>query len=193
MKDQKLLATSRELQEIGHVPLGHEPQRGFTLVELLVSIAILLLAISGTLFVTSRGILIAQIARDQVAAFYLAQEAIEYVRGLRDSNALAGTPWLSGFNGAGGPNCIANSCIVDARNESITQCGGAHATCSSLLVAAGSGIYNHVSGSASVFKRSLRVTEVVADREAVVETTVSWTDRSNSYSYTTQTRLMNWQ
>jgi type II secretory pathway pseudopilin PulG len=61
---------------------------GFTLVETLVSVAILLLVIVGPMTIASRGMQSAYFAGDQTTATYLAQEAIEHIQSLRDDNVL---------------------------------------------------------------------------------------------------------
>jgi prepilin-type N-terminal cleavage/methylation domain-containing protein len=89
-------------------------KKGFTLVETLVAITILLLAITGTMTTAQKGLQSAQYANEQVTAVFLAQEAIEAVRQYRDSQALLayhnqGGPvvvdtqqWLPPVNCAGG-------------------------------------------------------------------------------------------
>ncbi len=62
--------------------------RGFTLVETLVAISILLVVIVGPMTIAQKGMQNAFYAGDQTTAIYLAQEAIEYVQRLRDNNAL---------------------------------------------------------------------------------------------------------
>ncbi len=66
----------------------HCTSRGFTLVETLVSITILLIVIIGPMTVASRGMQNAFYAGDQTTAIYLAQEAIEHIQRLRDDAAL---------------------------------------------------------------------------------------------------------
>ena len=53
---------------------------GFTLIESLVAISILLLSISAPLTIASKGLASSFFARDQITAFYLAQDAVEYIR-----------------------------------------------------------------------------------------------------------------
>lgn len=61
---------------------------GFTLIETLVAITILLIALAGPLTIAAKGLSTAYYARDQITAFYLAQEGIEYLRNIRDAQAL---------------------------------------------------------------------------------------------------------
>lgn len=62
--------------------------KGFTLVETLVAITVLLLVIIGPMTIAQKGIQNAYYANDQITAMFLAQEAIEGVRELRDEKAL---------------------------------------------------------------------------------------------------------
>lgn len=62
--------------------------RGFTLIETLVAITILLVVIIGPMTIANRGMQTAFFAGDQTTAIYLAQEAIEYIQMLRDNSAL---------------------------------------------------------------------------------------------------------
>jgi prepilin-type N-terminal cleavage/methylation domain-containing protein len=69
--------------------------QGFTLVETLVAISLLAIAIVAPMSLTTQSLVGAYYARDQVTAFFLAQEAIEAVRSVRDANVLTtalGTP-----------------------------------------------------------------------------------------------------
>src|SRR3989338_5015518 len=88
-------------------------REGFTLVETIVAIAILAIAMVGPLSLAQRGLNASIYARDQITSFYLAQEAIEYVRNRRDTNNLnslsGGALWLSGLD-----NCIGKPCGIDS-------------------------------------------------------------------------------
>lgn len=177
--------------------LGYESQRGFTLIEVLVATFILLMAMSGTTFAITRGILFSGIARNQVTAFYLSQEALEYVKNKRDDNTLAASNWLFGWNGVGGPDCVNDDCVVDVWNDDIEQCIG---ECPGLLfdqtILGGTlGVYNHDAGDPTIFVRSIRITETSPNQEAVVEAQIYWYERGipTPFSYNTRTILFNWQ
>ncbi len=70
-------------------------KKAFTLVETLISIAILVTAVVAPLTIASSSLFQARYSRDQVTATYLAQEAIEMIRYVRDHNLMQG---LSGIN-----------------------------------------------------------------------------------------------
>jgi prepilin-type N-terminal cleavage/methylation domain-containing protein len=61
---------------------------GFTLIETMVAITLLSVAIVAPMGLTAQSLGSAYYARDQITAFYLAQEAIESIRALRDAQIL---------------------------------------------------------------------------------------------------------
>jgi prepilin-type N-terminal cleavage/methylation domain-containing protein len=73
--------------------------RGFTIIETLVAIFVLLIVTTGPLAFAQSGLRASFLARDQITAFYLAQEAIEIIKNARDSNRFSvdfDTDWLDG-------------------------------------------------------------------------------------------------
>lgn len=69
----------------------HTSQYGYSLIEALVSIAVLLIAIVGPMTIASQGIKTAAFTLEQNTAFFLAQEGIEIITALRDDFALEET------------------------------------------------------------------------------------------------------
>lgn len=63
--------------------------RGLTLVETLVAISILTIAVIGPLGIIGQALHSSYYTKDQMTAYYLAQEPIEYVRNLRDNQGIA--------------------------------------------------------------------------------------------------------
>lgn len=73
--------------------------RGFTIIETLVAITILMIAIAGPLTIVHKGLLAATYASQQVTASYLAQDAIEYLKNVRDNNMIKDpVNWLNILN-----------------------------------------------------------------------------------------------
>lgn len=82
--------------------------RGFSLIETLVAVVVLVTAIIGPLTLVERSIHAAVYARDQVTSSFLAEEAIEYIRSVRDGNEHTNKKWLSSMT-----DCIGQLCTVD--------------------------------------------------------------------------------
>ncbi len=96
---------------------------GFTLIETLIAVLLLAVAIAGPLTIASKGFVTATVAKDQVIAYYIAQDAVEYVRFARDTNGLRGASWLSGSGGTpAGINLLTpctdpNGCYLDSTDN----------------------------------------------------------------------------
>ena len=113
--------------------------RGFSLIETLIAVTILMIAITGPLALVQAGLFSSNHERNQITATYLAQEALEYIRSVRDSNSYKqynGAPTLPGWLDApeasrpdgvyslpilcGTPNSIGsgnNGCYVDPHQQ----------------------------------------------------------------------------
>jgi prepilin-type N-terminal cleavage/methylation domain-containing protein len=86
-------------------------QQGFTIIETLVAITILMISVVGPLTIAHKGLRAAVDAGDTVTASYLAQDAIEYLKNIRDNNLLKHSDWLRVLR-----NCTESSpCKVNTR------------------------------------------------------------------------------
>ncbi len=95
--------------------------RGFTIIETLVAIFILLIVTTGPLAFAQSGLRASFLARDQITAFYLAQEAIEIIKNARDTDALEGNSARLGNNPAG-YSAIYNIHLIDKINVQQESC-----------------------------------------------------------------------
>ena len=109
-------------------------KKGFTLIETLVAIMLLITAVAGPLTIVSKNLLAARVAKDQITAYYLAQDALEYVRFARDTNRLKGADWLTGAGGASAgidlaPCTGASGCYLDSTSNTPTTPTACSGTC----------------------------------------------------------------
>src|SRR6185369_5661442 len=159
-----------------------------------IAIVVLMLAIVGPLTLASKGLQSTLISKDQETAFYLAQDAIEYVRWVRDTNKLTNRGWLDGLNGvanghtnngAVGGTCTASSgCIIDSLRDTTTSCSG---TCTQLNFDATNNYFSYTTGTLSIFVRTVKIVTPVGINdctigkgcEASVSVTVTWSDQGS--------------
>ena len=165
--------------------------RGFTIIETLVAIAILALAITGPMTLAERGLVAARAAGQEVVAFYLAQEAFEIIKNVRDGNVLAGgggESWLKGLN-----RCMEdNGCGVDAtaekQEEQMVKCDEDNNDCmlsqhlgTPVAYEQLKGLYGYPAGRGKKsgnwketgFRRTVRIIPL-SDTEVSVRVSVSW-------------------
>lgn len=172
--------------------LADKQKKGFTLVETLVAVVILTFAIAGPLSIASRSLFSSTVAREQIVAIYLAQEAIEGVRSIRDQNGLNGVSWLTDLPAIGTNFTIDLVNINGGTNKpTIAACPG---TCSAINYDPATRLYQYGSGSASNFTRTVRIDSVPDKTDEVkVSVTVTWEVGQVSRSFIARDNLFNWQ
>ena len=132
--------------------------RGFTLVETLVATTILIVAITGPLFIAHKGIVVGTDTRDQLIASYLAQDAIEYVRYAITTNSNAGS---SGGGVLTGPekdlsSCLSgNVCTIDSFINTISTCVGG--VCDDIVWDTSGEYYTYGTGENTGFNREISI------------------------------------
>jgi prepilin-type N-terminal cleavage/methylation domain-containing protein len=169
---------------------NHSTQRGFTIIETLVAITVLMIAIAGPLAVASKGLFGADLAKDQMIASYLAQESMESLKNIRDNNIYNGSDWLSGIG-----TCTRNSpCDVSAidgvsNNPSVVNGCNGPLPCPIYLETNGYGHVNGAGARATKFTRYLYVHDTqsytdacTSSDECSVAVEVYWTEGNLSYS-----------
>ena len=85
-------------------------KKAFTLVEALVAISILMIAIAGPMTLAQKSLSTAILSKDQMIAGFLAQDAIEAVKNIRDQIAVSQTTgdWLAGNGVLSLTPCVCN-------------------------------------------------------------------------------------
>jgi prepilin-type N-terminal cleavage/methylation domain-containing protein len=154
--------------------------RGFTLIETLVAVTLLVVAIVAPMSLVSQSLTSAFYARDQVAAYSLAQEGIEAVRAVRDGNILN-----NAINGASEdllaniipPGSAERTFTIDARESGVDGIETCGATCPYLQVDPSGQLYGYGSGwTLTKFRRTVHakyVPPLVNNRSDEIRVTVT--------------------
>ncbi len=146
-----------------------ENKNGFTLVEGLVAIAILVLVITFVLNVIQGSLKPLAHSQAQIVASFLAQETIETVRNIRDENFLKGRNWLYGLD-----ECIVGVCRISIFSyPRVDLC--TDGTCGKLRYDTETGRYGYESEwIESEFTRETEIDENPYFGRATVSVTVRW-------------------
>jgi len=170
--------------------------KGFTLVETLIAVLLLATAIAGPLTIASKSLIVALVAKDQVTAFFLAQDGVEYIRFIRDTNKLQNADWIDGtggdYTGVDMSPCLnSNGCYTDSTGQQINSGGNNILACGSLCPFMRYGSLNDSNPAndrfrywptnstnepTTIFRRTIKLTPGTNPEEATVEVTVSWSD-----------------
>lgn len=194
--------------------------RGFTLLEALVAVTILVLAVAGPFYAATIVLNNVLLATDRTTASYLAQEGIEYIHMMRDNTFLnevvtqnpdAGTPlyFPNDFLGGSGPNsvstCLGNQdgttfCALDPTLSTGTGSGQALQVCAKSycsdmpLYPSANGYVLTSNGSTPVFTRAIQLYYPEGDSNGVeIVSTVSWSEHGIPYKVAVTDYLYPWQ
>lgn len=129
--------------------------KGFSLAEVLLSVAVLVVGILPVLLSMTRGFSASLRSRDIIAASELAQEGIELLKNVKDNNVLAGNESLTAWLPASSSPWTANDCRIDVSSSSLTV-PGTDISCgqSSFDLAESGGLFRHA-GAAGKFRRRI--------------------------------------
>ena len=199
-----------------HAPTRTKYPKGFTLIETLVAITILVLSVGGPLYSAGRSLAVARGASNQLTASYLAQEGIEYVREMRDNEYLianAANPGTASGFGTGGCGTATGvawrkfRCNPNTDPWAITQCKGVNKCAlpnpektdqtTRLIQCTDSGSQKcsnfpvPLSGSTVAYTRVIQITDL--STEMIVTSTVTWTYRGTNYTVKVSDHLTPWQ
>ncbi|MFA5249271.1 MAG: prepilin-type N-terminal cleavage/methylation domain-containing protein [Candidatus Paceibacterota bacterium] len=128
----------------------HRKNSGFTLLEMILAIAIISVGVLGVHNGMAFAIENTKKAREYFMGAYLAQEGVEIVKNIRDNNWVrdAGDPWNQGLT------FCASGCEGDYSTNTLT----AWASGRNLKIDS-SGFYNYDNGTSTVYKRKITVTQ----------------------------------
>lgn len=178
------------------ITLERTKKAGFTIIESLVSITILVIVITGVTSAVQTGISSYIFSKDQIIAFYLAQEGFEQIRNIRDENSLRNLSWLAGISEISSDPCFFGSvCRVNPVFEhDATRCTGpVAARCEVLRQDPVSGFFGYDSTwPVTPFRREITITQVNAN-EVSVSVSVYWSKGTTDRQFVAKENLLNWQ
>jgi len=178
---------------------NNKNNEGFTIVETLVAISILSLSVAGAFTAVQGGIKSSTVAKDQITAFYLAQEGMEFIKNVRDENALhsvsgQSTGWLDDLSSVSSDPCFFGKiCRIDSYLKTIATCSGGFGTCPNIKKDSSTGLFGYTpSWPDTVFKREIQFQQIGTD-EVFVIMRISWTNRGMCKFFQASETLFNRQ
>jgi len=164
--------------------------RGFTLLETIIAIVIIEV---GIIALTSLGVSTLKQGRyitNETIAANLAQEGLELVRNIRDTNTIAGNnPWDKGINNIKRGIISYDNPVLSNVSGTPTDpiaCGN-----SCLIYKNTDGFYTHTGGTATKFYRMMKIDH--QSNEDTITCQVGWIDNGKQHLITTITKLYDWQ
>lgn len=167
---------------------------GFTIIESLVAITILVAVVTGASSAVQTGISSYIFSKDQVVAFYLAQEGIEHIRNTRDQNGLTGVNWLESVASDSGEPCyFGNSCTIDATTNELSRCSAGPESCPVLRQDPETGLFGYDSDwEPTQFRRSVTLTSISEDEVSIL-VEVDWSKGVTDREFRARENIFNWQ
>lgn len=193
---------------------------GFTLIETVVALGVIVAAVVGPVALITRGLFVFSFPRNKVIAANLAQEGLEEIRLIRENNIACGDldgtgvwPWTADPDGG----IMGGTYGVDMQT-SFRTLAGAPGVCASiksprllssysnpLRLDSASGTYGYQDGTPTAFYRRVQVTlplnpenpgggmpSIPAEDLMDVVSTVTWSERGIGRSVSVSERFYNW-
>ena len=156
---------------------------GLTLIETLVAITILLAGVVLPMSVYSNSITNAQYAGDKLTAYYLAEDAIEFIKYKVSTEFNNGDGWFTTL-----PNCSGQPCAIDSKDDSI--CNGG--SCDYTVKIDSNNIYG-MNGDNTIFTRTVSFANNPPTDGGSVSSTVTWTQAGVTKSITLEDYVFEWR
>lgn len=140
--------------------------KGFTLIELLIATSVIVVGIGGAFMSVQQGISAIDYCNSRFIAAFLAQEGVEIIKNIRDTNFLESNSWDNGLSDGDyevqyiAPRIAiySDSCLVKNEHD----------------------FYNYTSGNNTKFKRKIQITSASPDK-LELEIFIYWSKRGGGY------------
>ncbi len=171
---------------------------GFTLLEVLVALFVIIVGLMGGMSAILKTLTLLSFSASRLTAAYLAQEGIEIVRNVRDTNWLEARTVANDWD-EGLANC-SNGCIADYNHSYGPDLIDPNlpAFASQFLNIGGNGFYSYSPSTETKFKRKITITTSVAPECPTagclsVKVDIFWSEKGKPYTFSTQENLYNWR
>lgn len=162
-------------------------RQGFMLVEVLIALLVVSIGVGGVIALVSQTSSFASNASSQLTATFLAQEGVEIVRNIRDSNFLnihngGSVQWDNGLTPCTGfplgVGCEASY------TDTVLAVAGDH------FLNFVTGFYSYTAGTPTQFKRKIFIDGTGDTRTVNVQ--VTWQERNRTHTVSAATNVYNW-
>lgn len=223
MENYKLRITSRPKKYLPNngnllssVTSNSSLKLGFTLLETIVALAVILAAAVGPVSLVTSGIGDFAFSKNKIIAINLAQEGVELARAIRDNNVICDTlngppnwPWNEDPQGGRFTNITAGISV----DRTVTiNCGGVPGAAVVMPILSLScidklrfdtteGIYGYTGPQETIFSRCVQIKtppdgpelNIPASDQMDIISTVTWQERGRDRTMTIKERLFNWR
>ncbi len=164
-------------------------KKGFTLPEVIIAASILLAGIVVFSIVFTRIVSLLPLISFKFTAAYLAQEGVEIVRNIRDTNWLEGESWKNGLTVCSASE--GNFCEVDYDDTELTP-KDQSSQLSYLETTDGAFFAYNQGVTETRFKRKIIIEEIIGKEALDVTVFVEWEVKGKPYEIQVNEHLYNW-
>ncbi len=151
--------------------------KGFTLIEVTIAVVILIVGIVGIYTAFSRMVILTSGISNRLVAAYFAQEGIEIVRNIRDTNWVEGaTSWNEGLT------TCSSGCEADYKTGTPEQETPLRFYTGDYLNIDSNNFYSYSAGTQTKYKRKITIKEIDADTLKVT-VWISWEEKGRPYDF----------
>lgn len=166
-------------------------KKAFTMVEALIALSILTIGILSSFILVSKALYNVTIIKDRLTASFLAQEGIELVRQIRDTNMLKRLDnetvrWDEGLKEG---KYIIDSGVLNGEPIKLILVTSEEAP--NLKYDNISRIYNYDAGEETSFNRVIQIIKISED-ELRIECLLKWKSKDVDFDLTVEDHLFNW-
>jgi len=155
--------------------------KGLTFIELIIAVFIIMIASSGAFAILHKILSSTSFYSSTIVASSLAQEGLEIVRNIRDTNWLQEENWATGLVSCSSPNF----CETDYNANALTPVSELR-----FLTIDSQGFYSYGGEKETKFKRGIIIN--VSDEKMDIQVLVRWNEAGRDQEVSVQGQLWNW-